>query len=161
MTRKEYNQTVDCYADGLFRFLLKNTRDEEIAKDLVQDVFTKLWEKHESVDFTKAKSYLFTSGYRTMIDLFRKNKFVGEYSESLENSFSHNQQYTDLDEILDKALKILPEVQRSAILLRDYEGYSYKEIGEILTLKESQVKVYILRGRRSLQKYLKSVETVL
>ena len=55
----------------------------------------------------------------------------------------------------------LPEVQKSAILLRDYEGYSYKEIGEILELQESQVKVYIFRARKFLQNYLKSIETVI
>lgn len=46
-------------------------------------------------------------------------------------------------------------------MLRDYEGYNYQEIGEIVNLTESQVKVYIFRGRKALQQYLKSIETVL
>ena len=65
-----------------------------------------------------------------------------------------NQETADLKEILNKALAILPEVQRSAILLRDYEGYSYDEIGDILELNASQVKVYIYRARKQLQKYI-------
>lgn len=161
MTRKEYNTAVDLHADGLYRFILKSMRDADAAQDVVQDVFTKLWEKHENVQFEKAKSYLFTAGYRTMIDVFRKNKYSAQMDEIVELNHSHEKQYSDLSEILDTALKKLPELQRSAILLRDYEGYAYNEIGEILNLNESQVKVYIFRGRKTLQQYLKSVETVL
>ncbi len=161
MTRKEYNKTVDLYADGLYRFILKSMNDSESAKDVVQDVFAKLWEKHENVQYQKAKSYLFTAGYRTMIDVFRKNKKVAKFDEVVEKDFSHNTQYSDLGEILEEAVKQLPEDQRTAILLRDYEGYSYKEIGEILSFNESQVKVYIFRARKFLQQYLKSIETVI
>lgn len=161
MTRKEYNTSVDEYADRLYRFLFKNMNNSDTAKDIVQDVFTKLWEKHESVDFEKVKSYLFTAGYRTMIDYYRKNKRLTTFDEVIESSYAHDKQYSDLKEVLDIAIQKLPEVQRTVILLRDYEGYSYQEIGEILHLSTSQVKVYIFRGRKALQVYLKSVETVL
>lgn len=81
--------------------------------------------------------------------------------DSAVNMHAHSAQYSDLGEILEEALKTLPEKQRSVVMLRDYEGYNYQEIGEIIGLNESQVKVYIFRGRKSLQQYLKSVETVL
>ncbi len=161
MTRTEYNTCVDQFSDGLYRFILKSMNDADAAQDVVQDVFTKLWEKHENVNFEKAKSYLFTSGYRTMIDYFRKNKRISNMDEVHENSHSHSNQYSDLQEVLEEAVNKLPEVQKSVVLLRDYEGYSYKEIGEVLNINESQVKVYIFRARKFLQKYLKSVETVL
>jgi len=161
MTRKEYNIAVDLHADGLYRFILKSMHDSDAAKDVVQDVFTKLWEKHENVNFEKAKSYLFTAGYRTMIDIFRKSKRIGVYDEFVELGQYHEKQYSDLSEILDIAMKRLPDDQRSAVLLRDYEGYSYQEIGEILNLNESQVKVYIFRARKHLQQYLKSIETII
>lgn len=161
MTRSEYNTTVDNHADGLYRFILKSMKDADAAKDVVQDVFAKLWEKHESVQFSKSKSYLFTSGYRTMIDYFRKNSRLILMEESHEKIQTHSEQYSDLKEILNEAVDKLPEIQKSAILLRDYEGYSYQEIGEILELKESQVKVYIFRARKFLQNYLKSIEAVI
>jgi RNA polymerase sigma-70 factor (ECF subfamily) len=63
--------------------------------------------------------------------------------------------------MLDNALSQLNEIQRSAILLRDYEGYSYLEIGDILDLKESQVKIQIFRGRKKLQNIIGSVEDIL
>ena len=61
---------------------------------------------------------------------------------------------------LEKALNKLPEIQKSVVLLRDYEGYSYEEIGEICGLKESQVKVYIFRARTFLKNYIGSIEKV-
>ena len=59
-----------------------------------------------------------------------------------------------------KPCNVLPEIQRSLILLRDYEGYSYEEIGNITGLNESQVKVYIFRGRLALKNYLVSIENL-
>ena len=66
----------------------------------------------------------------------------------------------DLQEVLAEALDRLPEIQKSVILLRDYEGYAYDEIAEITGLNESQVKVYIFRGRQTLKAYLKNIELV-
>ena len=64
-------------------------------------------------------------------------------------------------EILDEALGRLPEIQKSVVLLRDYEGYNYAEIAEITGLSESQVKVYIFRARKSLQSYLRRLDLVI
>jgi len=64
-------------------------------------------------------------------------------------------------QVLDQALRLLPEIQRSVILLRDYEGYSYQEIGEITRLNESQVKVYIYRARVFLKNYIGKLENVI
>lgn len=161
MTVKEYNNTVELYSDNVFRFILKNIRDEEKAKDIVQDAFAKMWQKAKEVDGSKAKSYLFTTAYRTMIDLIRREKKQGNWDDVKEQAYSHQQSYDGLGEILQNALKRLSEVQRSVILLRDYEGYDYAEIGEITGLSLSQVKVYIFRARKSLKDYLVSVETVI
>jgi RNA polymerase sigma-70 factor (ECF subfamily) len=73
----------------------------------------------------------------------------------------HESQYTDLNEILHKALGNLPEQQRTAVLLRDYEGYSYKEIGDITGLSEGQVKITIYRGRIALKNFIGRIEKVL
>jgi len=162
MTVSEYNICVADYADNLFRFLFKQTHgDEDAAKDLVQDAFLKLWQKYEDVTFSKAKSYLFTTGYNKLIDNYRKNSRQELIGEHHTKDFSHSKQYTDLKDILNEALELLPEIQKTVIMLRDYEGYSYDEIGEITNLKASQVKVYIYRGRLKLKEYLVSVEHVL
>jgi RNA polymerase sigma-70 factor (ECF subfamily) len=124
----------------------------------VQDAFTKMWEKHENVEGKKAKSYLFTAAYHTMIDFIRRDKkFRGDDLE-MDRQVASNYQYSDLQEVLNEALETLPGVQKSVLLLRDYEGYSYKEIGDIVSLTESQVKVYIYRARLAMKKYIGSME---
>ncbi len=162
MTVAEYNKCVDLHSDGLFRFLLKNVKDRDKAKDLVQDTYAKLWMKVEEVSFEKAKSYIFTAGYHTMIDQIRREKRHQDYkAEVMVTSFSGtNRQYSDLDAVLNDALDRLPPVQKSVIMLRDYEGYSYEEIEKITGLNESQVKVYIYRARVTLKEYIVKMENV-
>ena len=161
MTTAKYNKCVDEHADGLYRFILKNIKDEEEAKDVVQDSFEKMWRNKDNVEGAKARSYLFTTGYHTMIDRIRKQKYVSSYTEVNEESLFHTKQYTDLKEILNNAINLLPDTQKAVILLRDYEGYSYEEIGNITGLNESQVKVYIYRARLFLKEYIGSPEKVI
>jgi RNA polymerase sigma-70 factor (ECF subfamily) len=161
MTAEEFNKCVDLYADNLYRFILKNMKDEEKARDVVQDTYEKLWLKVSEVESTNAKSYMFTTAYRTMIDRIRRDKKQGDITEANMYSLSHNRQYSDLKEILNEALAKLPEIQRSVILLRDYEGYNYAEIGDIAGLTESQVKVYIFRARTFLKNYIGTLENVI
>lgn len=161
MTTEEYNSSVDLYSDNIYRFVLKNIRDNDKAKDIVQDTYEKLWIKVETVQYEKVRSYLFTTAYHTMIDLIRREKKQGDFNTVKPDHYSHSEQYSDLNEVLHAAINKLPDAQRSVIMLRDYEGYSYEEIAEITGLNESQVKVYIYRGRMFLKEYIGKLETVL
>ena len=162
MTVEEFNHCVDSHADNLYRFILKNVRDEDKAKDIVQDTYEKLWLKVSELPATNAKSYMFTTAYRTMIDMFRKSKKqIRMNDQEFDESRNHSKQYSDLKEILNEAVNKLPDIQRMVVMMRDYEGYSYKEIGEMTNLGESQVKVYIFRARIFLKNYIGSIEKVL
>ncbi|HEY5463563.1 MAG TPA: RNA polymerase sigma factor [Hanamia sp.] len=161
MTEKEYNECVNLYADNVYRFIVKNLRHEEDAKDVVQASFEKMWINREKVENERSKSYLFTVAYHQMIDLIRKNKRV-----KLEEDFSSSTKTTkepeyQLKEILNDALYRLNETQRSLVLLKDYEGYNYEEIAIITSLSVSQVKVYLHRARIQLKNYLVKPENVL
>ena len=160
MTTAEYNKCVDDFSDSVYRFILKNLRDEDKAKDVVQDTFEKMWIKAENISCLKAKSYLFSAAYHTMIDMIRKEKRQTSFDMVNQEYHSHTEQYNDLNEILHQALNQLSEDQRSVIMLRDYEGYSYIEISQITGFSESQVKVYIYRGRQYLKKYLGRIEAL-
>lgn len=160
MNIKEYNQSVDNYSDHIFRFILKNIKDEERARDIVQDSYEKLWRNAENVNAEKVKSYLFTTAYHTMIDILRKEKRQSYLEDYQIPEETHDEQYSDLAEILNIAVQQLPGIQRTVILLRDYEGYSYKEIGDITSLSEAQVKVYIYRARVFLKNYIGRMEAV-
>jgi RNA polymerase sigma-70 factor (ECF subfamily) len=65
MNIQEYNQAVDQFADGLYRFALKSINDSDMAHDFVQDAFEKLWIKLETVE--NAKSYLSFRAYRVLL----------------------------------------------------------------------------------------------
>lgn len=161
MTTSEYNLIVEQFANSVYRYIVRTIRDKERAHDLVQDSFEKLWRNHREISFSKAKSYLFSIAHNTMVDMIRKeNRQVVTDTNELPIR-SHSKQYSDLKEILDEAVSKLPEVQRSVVLLRDYEGYSYEEIGEICNLNESQVKVYIYRARVFLKNYIGQMERVI
>ena len=161
MTIAEYNQSVDDFSDGIYRFILKNIKNHEMAKDVVQDTYEKLWVRVAEVSPEKVRSYLFTTAYHTMIDLIRKENRMEDFNADRHDRENHEHAYTGLSELLEAAVSRLPADQRSVILLRDYEGYSYEDISSITGLSESQVKVYIFRGRMFLKNFLGSIEAVI
>ncbi|HSV88412.1 MAG TPA: RNA polymerase sigma factor [Bacteroidales bacterium] len=161
MTTSEYNDCVDRHSNGVYRFVLKNLNDEEKARDVVQDSYEKMWIKRHDVEGAKARAYLFTTAYHTMIDYLRRERHLVQMSEDNTPSAGYRNDYTGLKEILDEAVQRLPDIQRSVVLLRDYEGYSYQEIGQITGLSESQVKVYIFRARVALKNYIGSLDAVI
>lgn len=158
MTEKEYNLCIDNFTDSAFRFLVKNIKDSDTAKDILQDTFTKLWEKREDVEYVKAKSYIFTSAYHTMINNIKYNslKFNIPQTQTITSN-----SYNDINEVLNEALEQLPQIQKASILLRDYEGYSYNEIGDILNLSQEQVKINIFRARVKLKEYIVTIDNVI
>lgn len=131
MTIKEYNRSVEEYADSVYRFIRADLNDEEKANDIVQDSYEKLWRHVAELDYSVVKSWMFSTAYHNMIDIIRKEKRMSTLEESFEQDLLNESQYSDLNEILHSALLRLPEQQKASVLLRDYEGYSYKEIGEI------------------------------
>lgn len=162
MTTHDYNRCVDAHADGVYRFILHNTRDKEFSQDIVQDAFEKMWMNVDNINAEKAKSYLYTTAYHTMLDKLRRAKKQGNWNEVREEAISHQQEhYSGLKQILREALDKLPEIQRTVIMLRDYEGYTYEEIGEITGLNPSQVKVYIYRARLAMKEYIGKPENVI
>ena len=161
MTEKEYNDCVTTYADNVYRFILKNLRHEEDARDVVQTAFEKMWRNRNEVDAQKSKSYLFTVAYHQMIDHIRKVKRIQLREEFSDEIKVQNRPVNNLKKVLEAALARLSETQRSLVLLKDYEGYSYEEIGKITGLNESQVKVYLHRARVQLKEYLVKMENVI
>ena len=158
MTDLEFNICVDDYSDGVYRFILKISKNKEDTRGIVQTAFEKLWVNREKVKTLKAKSYLFTVAYHLMIDQLRKESKIIMTDSFDENANAITQGSSELKQLLLEAINNLNPTQKSLILLKDYEGYSYQEIGEIMQLSESQVKVYLHRARSILKNKLTHLE---
>lgn len=163
MTEREYNNCVKDYADKVYRFVLKNLKNIPDAEDIVQSSFEVLWQKRKDIISGNPKSFLFTIAYRKMIDLVRKNKRM-DYHEEMSlfdvNSI-HDDNNNELRNLLGRALDTLDPTKRALVLLKDYEGYSYEEIGQITELSGTQVKVYLHRARLQLRQYLTNIENII
>lgn len=156
MTKEDYNSAVKDLSHRLYGFVFKLTKDEEDANDLVQDAFMKLWANRKKVELKKAKSWLFTTAYNAFINFIKKSKRQTRMDEGMDISVNAKNRF-ELKEIIDMAMEKLPELQKSILLLRDLEGYNYKEIGEMLNLNESQVKVYLFRARKKIKDQIKDL----
>jgi RNA polymerase sigma factor (sigma-70 family) len=160
MSEEEYNRCVEKYADNVYRFILKNIKDEDKASDIVQDAYEKMWRHRSGIDPQKAKSYLFTTAYHVLVDAVRKEKHQVSIEQTNLSHHYGDSGYSDLGEVLHRAVDQLPETQKMVLMLRDYEGYSYEEIEQITGLSESQVKVYIYRARVFLKNYIGKMEVL-
>ncbi len=158
---EEYNEAVKNYYSNLYRYLTRFIWDKHIVKDLIQDGYLKLWQHRDKVDNTKVKSWLFTTAHNAMIDYINRNKKSLLVTQAIFEDIPTQPQTKELKEIIDKTICLLPEIQRSILLLRDLEGYEYKEIGEMLSISESQVKVYLFRARKKIKEKLKDLSLVL
>src|SRR5215218_7529695 len=116
MTEKEYNDCVTQYADNVYRFIVKNLRHEEDARDVVQTAFEKLWRNRAEVDGAKSKSYLFTVAYNQMIDHLRKVKRVYLKDEFKAEARVYSKEHNNTRAVLQQALARLSETQRSLVM---------------------------------------------
>jgi RNA polymerase sigma-70 factor (ECF subfamily) len=157
----EYNQAVKEYTRSIFRFLYKSLRDEAAVNDLVQDCYLKLWQNRQTIDPQKIKAWLFSVAYRAMLTYVCQASRKVPLEENRHAPPVYQKTEFDTRAILEKALNELPPLQKSILLLRDLEGYEYKEIGEILGISEPQVKVYLFRARQKVKNYIKELTNVL
>ncbi|HYC86091.1 MAG TPA: RNA polymerase sigma factor [Chryseosolibacter sp.] len=148
----------------LFRFALKFLGNEEEAKDVVQEVFIRVWNGREQmaqVQNWEAWCMRITRN----LSLDRIRSLSRKQTQNIEESFDVRQESlsphesTEIGESMQRIkefISSLPEKQRQVIHLRDVEGYSYNEICEILELDMNQVKVNLFRARNSVrEKFMK------
>lgn len=150
--------TVKEHSNKLYGYTMRFLRNTEDAEDILQDVFEKLWLNRKKVEVEKAKSWMFTTAHNAMLNLINKKSRVQlPGDENLPESSKKDVNKFESNQVVDRAVNILPPIQKSIILLRDLEGYSYEEIGDILSLSSSQVKVYLFRARNKIKKQLKGL----
>ena len=158
MNRHEYNNVIDELSAQLYRYAFHFMRNEEDAKDIVQDVYEKLWINRKTIELKRVKAWLYRCTHNAMINfLNKKSRTRYMDSQSLPERPSMPDSKFESMQMVERLVGILPPIQKSIILLRDIEGYSYSDIGDILDLSPSQVKVYLFRARMKIKKQLKGL----
>jgi RNA polymerase sigma factor (sigma-70 family) len=149
---EQYNLLVDQFSDRIYHFLIRILSDKEVASDLTQDTFMQLWNHRSNVDPEKVKSWLFTTARNKALNYIKKNREI-RWEQSFEE-ISENRpselvfEYRDF---LEQGFKLLTPEQRSLVLLRDLEGYDYKEIAELSGIPQQHVKARLFRARKRLK----------
>lgn len=146
---KIFGQLYDYYSIPLFKNIYKILPDQPEAEDILQAVFLKLWEQRKLLHNKQSiPGWLFTTSFYLTMTAVRK-KLKNRIEELTETSELIGQD--DMDEgyfeqrtsFLKEAINHLPERKRLAFELYKIEGKSYKEVGEILGIKEDTVKEYV------------------
>ncbi|MDO4171090.1 MAG: sigma-70 family RNA polymerase sigma factor [Prevotellaceae bacterium] len=138
--------------DMMYRLALRITQNSQEAEDVVQDVIIKLWNTRGSLEnITNLEAYAMRMVRNMALD---RQRMRANHTESLEAACDKAQQDDDTIERRERLDNIravmaqLPEKQRTAMHLRDFEGRSYKDIAEVMGITEDQVKVNIFRARQ-------------
>ena len=171
---QEFVALVEQHLNGLYGAALRLTRKRDAAEDLVQETFLKAWRSfHTFQPGTNARAWFYRIMMNSYIDSYRKADREPEIvdQEDIEEQYLYSrvQESEELrrqgnpEEIalrrvmeadVESALASLPETFRAAVILADLEGFSYKEIAQILKIPIGTVMSRLFRGRRLLQRAL-------
>jgi RNA polymerase sigma factor (sigma-70 family) len=160
MTPQEFKILVMPLGNKLYRFSRRILDDPEDAKDIVQEVFIKLWKKGDDLRQYKSVEALAMVTTRNLsLDKLKTKKYPSEKIENVRNEVEMRgyEEKKDLSGIVQKIhqiIKTLPELQRSVIQLRDIEGYDFDEISGILNMNENAVRVNLSRARKKIREIL-------
>lgn len=135
--------------------------DVNLAKDVVQDVFLQLWKKRESLNIqSSVKAYLQRAVINKALNQIKARKRITDEKPlvTMEASFhsAHdNLNAQDLNKAIEKALDTLPERCRLIFVLRRMEGYSHKEIAEMLDISTKTIENQITKALKVLKEAVK------
>lgn len=161
MDKAEYIHIATKHREDLYRFAVRYTADGDSALDAVQDALVALWTRHEEVEADKAKGWLIRVIYRQLVDKHRREKrFRTMAPELVQDEWYNQHDNFELHDAMQQALAQLPEQHRAILLMKDLEGYHYKEIAELTGLDESQVTGILYRARVNLKKAYIKLNTI-
>ena len=143
MTAKDFKMIYDAHFDDLRRYLIYRSGDQDLSKDIAQNVFMKVWTKKIEIASGNIKSLLFKMATDEFISHIRKKKVEKEYTESIDLKLirepDNNDDLLEKKVLFQKALNQLPEKQKTAFLMNKMQGLTYKEIAEILNLSQKAI----------------------
>lgn len=158
------------YSGPLYINFLRMVKDEAIAEEIIQDLFSRIWLKRETINIEKNFSaYLYRTGYNLVMDFYRKVKrdqvLYDKFRQIATENYSHIEEILHLKDsqaLISKALDTLPPQQRKVFELCRIEGHTYKEVAELLGISHHTVKEYFVKANQAIRKYITgNVDTAL
>lgn len=156
---RAFEQVYNLYSLRLYGFLLKLVKDENIARDLLQELFIKVWEKRDLIDPEKTfRPYLFRIAENSVVDFFRKaacdKKLEMKLISASTEWYSHIEEaiYSRENAVMfDQAIKQLPPQCRLVFTLCKIEGKSYKEVSQILGISVATISNHLQKATRCIR----------
>jgi len=143
LTAKDFKMIYEEHFDDLRRYLIYRSGDQDLSKDIAQNVFMKVWTKKIEIASGNIKSLLFKMATDEFISHIRKKKVQKEYTESIDLKLirepDNNDDFLEKKVLFQKALNQLPEKQKTALLMNKMQGLTHKEIAEILNLSQKAI----------------------
>ena len=160
--RESFNQVFRHYYSPMVRFCIRYVADSDIASEIVQDLFVKLWSNREKISFnTSFESYMLTSVRNSAITYINKERAHNEahlrvFSEESDNTDpSETLQSNNLEESYRQILKDMPDKRREVFLASRYDGLKYSEIAEKLGISQKTVEAQMTAALKQLKDGLK------
>lgn len=160
--RESFNQVFRHYYSPMVRFCIRYVADSDIASEIVQDLFVKLWSNREKISFnTSFESYMLTSVRNSAITYINKERAHNEvhlrvFSEESDNTDpSETLQSNNLEESYRQILKDMPDKRREVFLASRYDGLKYSEIAEKLGISQKTVEAQMTAAIKQLKDGLK------
>jgi RNA polymerase sigma-70 factor (ECF subfamily) len=158
MTARDFKTNILPVSKKLLRFANHFLKDEDEAKDAVQDVFLKLWQKREKLEnIDNIEAYAMRMTKNRCLDLIRANKTIPineetdrQLKEKTVDVHIHVEQVESANQI-KKLIEQLPDLQRKVMQMRDIEQLSYEEIAELTELQLNAIRVNLSRARKKVR----------
>ncbi len=155
----EYERAVMAHGQKVYAFARYSLRGGQDADDVTQEVLIKLWRHWNSVDPGKIQAWLMRVARNAVVDQIRKRQLtdsriddrIEAETRAKEENQGEERDREHLRAALLNSIQALDEPFRSLLILRDIQGLSYADIEGAMELSESQVKVYLHRGRKKLR----------
>lgn len=159
LTERDYREAFDEYFEGLRNFLYYKTGDSDMAEDLAQDTFVKLWETRDRIDKKTLKSYLYTIASNTAINQLKRRqlqyKFQKLHVAGVDNqSPEYLAQMKEYEEILQGVIAKMPDGSREVFLMNRLEDMKYREIAETLGISVKAVEKRMSKALKIIKELL-------
>lgn len=157
-----FNQIYDHYKIQLGLRILRMVKSTEIAEELLQDMFMRLWTNRENIDPSKSvKAYLYQIAKNMVIDLMRRaskeQHILQQIIQSSSEIYDHVEESLfrkENEAILQLAIDQLPPQRKKIFVHCKLEGMSYKEVAELYSISTSTVNDHIQKSTHLIREYL-------